>query len=130
MADQLSDAQVRQLAAQLLVEVEQKDQTIQRVQLQNEQYKHELAILRRHRFARNSEVLNAHQRSLLDDLVEEDLAGIEEELERQATTPARAQPKQPPKRKPLPGQLPRTRIEHKPESTGRVPPSDGYPEVI
>ena len=62
----------------------------QRVQLQNEQYKHELALLKRHRFARKSEVLNAHQRSLLDDLVDEDLAGIEEEMQHQSTPQPRA----------------------------------------
>jgi hypothetical protein len=74
---QLSEQQVRELAGQLLLEAQQDKHTIQRIQLQNEQYKHELAILKRHRFARSSEVLDSRQRSLLDDLVEEDLAGIE-----------------------------------------------------
>jgi len=115
--NQLSDQQVRQLAAQLLVEVAQKDQTIQRVQLQNEQYKHELALLKRHRFARKSEALNTHQRSLLDDLVDEDLAGIEEEMARQSTPKHRAESKQHPRRRPLPPELPRTVIEHEPENT-------------
>jgi transposase len=130
--DQLSERHVRELAARLLVEVRQKDQTIeridqqnthyhntiQRVQLQNEQYKHELAILKRHQFARKSEVLNKHQRSLLDDLVEEDLAGIEEELERQTQpTASRSESQSQPKRKPLPPELPRSVIEHEPENT-------------
>ena len=38
--DQLSEQQVRELAGQLLLEVQQNARTIQRVQLQNEQYKH------------------------------------------------------------------------------------------
>jgi len=91
--NQLSNQQVRRLAAKLIVEVAQKDQTIQRVQLQNAQYKHELALLKRHRFARKSEVLNAHQRSLLDDLVDEDLAGIEEEMEWQSPPQPKAEPR-------------------------------------
>ena len=115
--NQLSNQQVRRLAAKLLVEVAQKDQTIQRVQLQNEQYKHELALLKRHRFARKSEVLNARQRSLLDDLVDEDLAGIEEEMQHQSTPKPRAKSKQQPRRRPLPPELPRTVIEHEPEKT-------------
>ena len=130
--DQLSEQQLRELAGQLLLESRIKDEAIeqiqqdniryqrenQRIQLQNEQYKHELAILKRHRFARSSEVLDSRQRSLLDDLVEEDLAGIEEELQQPSATPSsKANPKPAPKRRPLPPELPRTVIEHEPDST-------------
>ncbi len=128
---QLSAQQLRALAGHLLAESQQKDEAIKLIQQQNqqyrqenqkykllnEQYKHELAILKRHRFARKSEVLNQQQRSLLDDLVEEDLAGIEEELQRQTPGPSESKAKQVPKRKPLPPELPRTRIEHEPEHT-------------
>ncbi len=122
--NQLSEQQLRELAGHLLAEVQQKDQTIERIErqnnqykLQNEHYKHELAILRRHQFARKSEILNAQQRSLLDDLVEEDLAGIEEEIGKQSPPSAEATLKQQPKRKPLPAELPRTVITHEPEDT-------------
>ena len=115
--NQLTEQQVRDLAAQLLSEVQQRDQTLQRIQLQNDRYKHEIAVLRRHRFARKSEVINTHQHGLLDDLVEEDLAGIEEELERQAPTTSPSQSRPQPKRKPLPPELPRTVITHEPEET-------------
>lgn len=116
--NQLSAQQLRDLAGKLLVDVQQKDNTIQRIQLQNDQYKHEIAILRRHQFARRSEVLNSLQRSLLDDLVEEDIAGIEAELEKLSPTPREsAEPKQPPKRRPLPAELPRTIIRHEPDQT-------------
>lgn len=121
---QLSEQQLRDLAGQLLLQVQQKDHTIQcieqqnnRYKLQNEQYKHELAILKRHRFARKSEGLDRLQRSLLGDLVEEDLAGIEEEIEKQSAPSSGAKPTQPPKRRPLPPELPRTVIEHEPDST-------------
>lgn len=136
--NQLSEQQVRKLAEQLLNQSRQQAEVIarieqenihyqaetdryqrenQRIQLQNEQYKHELAILKRHRFANKSEVLDKYQRGLLDDLVEEDLAGIEEEIERQAPIAPRAEPKSQPKRKPLPPELPRTVIKHEPDST-------------
>ena len=122
--DQLSKRQLRELAGQLLSEnarIESENTRIesenQRIQLQNEQYKHEIAILRRHRFARKSEVLNAHQRSLLDDLVEEDLAGIEAELEQLSPASSTSQAKQQPKRQALPPELPRTIIRHEPDST-------------
>ena len=123
--NQLSVQQLRDLAGKLLVDVQQKDHTIAQIQrqnnrykLQNDQYKHEIAILRRHQFARRSEVLNHLQRSLLDDLVEEDIAGIEAELEKLSPTPREsAEPKQQPKRRPLPAELPRTIIRHEPDQT-------------
>lgn len=88
--------------------MQQKDDTIQRIQLQNDQYKHEIALLRRHQFARRSEVLNSLQRSLLDDLVEEDIAGIEAELKKLApSTRESAEPKQQPNRRPLPAGISR-----------------------
>jgi transposase len=122
--NQLTEQQLRALAEQLLSEAQQKDGTIERIQrdntrykLQNEQYKHEIAILRRHQFARKSEVLNRHQHSLLDDLVEEDLAGIEEELDRLSPKPRPTEAKKQPKRQPLPPELPRTIIHHEPDNT-------------
>ena len=123
--NQLSAQQLRDLAGKLLVDVQQKDHALAQIQrqnnrykLQNDQYKHEIAILRRHQFARRSEVLNRLQRSLLDDLVEEDIAGIEAELEKLSPTPrASAELKQQPKRRPLPAELPRTIIRHEPDHT-------------
>lgn len=123
--DQLPPAQLRALAEQLLLEVQQKnqmivkkDEIIQRVELENSQLKHEMAILKRHTFARRNEALNHHQRSLLDDLVNEDIAGIEEQLAQhdrllEAPPTAKAQPR----RAPLPPQLPRTLITHEPDNT-------------
>jgi transposase len=124
--DQLNDEQVRALAAQLLVAVEQKEDLIQRkeqanhhLQVTNEKLTYEIAILRRHRYARRSEVLNQHQHSLLDELIDADIGAIEEELAR-AGQQVHEQPKekkQQPKRTPLPAELPRTVIEHEPDST-------------
>jgi len=73
--------------------------------------------LKRHRFARTSEVLDRVQRSLLDDLVEEDLAGIEEEMERHTRPTSKPESRSQPKRKSLPPELPRSVIQHEPENT-------------
>ncbi|MES9826815.1 MAG: IS66 family transposase [Candidatus Thiodiazotropha sp.] len=124
--DQLSDEQVRALAAQLLVTVEQKEDLIQRkektnrhLEAINEKLAHENALLKRHRFARRIETLNQQQCSLLDELIDADIGAIEEELARareQVAEKPKAQ-KQQPKRAPLPADLPRITIEHELENT-------------
>src|SRR5690606_22357982 len=124
--DQLTAEQLRQLAAQLLADAAKKDQTIAQQshqikhhQLLNDKLKHELAILRRHRFGKSSEGLNSHQASLLDELVDADIAAIEatlSEAAESAGTPS-APAKRQPKRVPLPPALPRTIITHEPDNT-------------
>ncbi|WOX07275.1 IS66 family transposase [Microbulbifer pacificus] len=107
--------QLRQLAAQLLAESAENKKLIHNQQLLNDKLKHELAILKRHRFGKSSEAPNAHQTSLLDELVQADIAAVEMELSRADT---RAKPeKRQPKRSPLPPELPRQIIEHEPDST-------------
>ena len=78
----------------------------------------ELAILKRHKYARRSEQSNALQGLLLDELVDSDLAAIEVELEQaMAANGQVTKPKQQPKRSPLPPELPRTLIHHEPDNT-------------
>jgi transposase len=116
--DELSDEQVRALAAQLLVKAEQDAQTIRYQQALNDKLTHEMAVLKRHHFARRSEALNILQASLLDEYIEGDIGAIEEELARageQIAVPARK--KRQPKRTPLPPELPRRVIEHEPDNT-------------
>lgn len=114
----LSADQLRTLAAQLWVELEQKDQANRHLEAVNDKLTHELALLRRHRFARRSETLNSQQRSLLDELIESDLGAIEEELARAREQVAgKPREKQPPKRTPLPPELPRITVEHEPDNT-------------
>jgi len=55
------------------------------------------------------------QISLLEEVIDADIAAIEAELEQLKTTPATPDKRQP-KRAPLPPQLPRTEIHHEPES--------------
>lgn len=114
----LTAEQLRVFAADLLVEVEQKDRTILHHKTLNEKLTHELAILKRHRFARRSESLDAQQASLLDELLDADLGAIEEELAQAAQSlPDTTQQKSTPKRTPLPPELPRTLIAHEPDAT-------------
>ena len=123
--NQLSEAQLRQMAAQMLTRLNEqdaqlleRDEAIRRYRIRNEQLTHEIALLKRHRFGKRSEGINRQQYNLLEDLVDEDTAAIEQELERLAERcrPAQTQPRSP-KRRPLPPQLPRTEIHHEPEST-------------
>lgn len=123
--NQLSEAQLRQMAAQMLTRLNEqdaqlieRDEAIRRYRIRNEQLTHEIALLKRHRFGKRSEGINRQQYNLLEDLVDEDTAAIEQELERLAEgcRPPQTQPRTP-KRRPLPPQLPRTEIHHEPEST-------------
>src|SRR5690606_10380184 len=63
-------------------QLDRRDETIQRYRIREEKMTHELALLRRHRFGKRSEVLNTQQLSMLDDLVEEDTAALETELDK------------------------------------------------
>ncbi|SDI14457.1 Transposase [Pseudomonas panipatensis] len=80
-----------------------------------EQLTHEIAILKRHKFAKRSEQISPAQGSLLDDLLNTDLEAIEAELKALHPAPAQAEPHQQPKRAPL--QFPRTVIHHEPDNT-------------
>mgnify|MGYP001820827699 CR=1 FL=1 len=144
--NQLSNAQLRDMAAQLLNQLDERDArlaekdarlaqqdarlaeqndqlaardaAIRRYQIREEHLSHEIALLKRHRFGKRAEGISRQQQSLLEDLVDEDTAAIEQELERLAES--RRQPRarpQTPKRQPLPPQLPRTEVRHEPEST-------------
>ncbi len=122
--DHLTPEQLRALAAQLTERVARLDQQVssldQQVQYhrtRNEQLAHEIAILKRHKFARRSEQLSTDQISLLDDLLDTDIAAIEAELKALNPVPAPAEPRQQPKRTTLPSQFPRTLIHHEPDST-------------
>ncbi len=90
---------------------------IQRIETLNEQLTHEIALLKRHKFAKRSEQLSPDQGSLLDDLLDSDIAAIEAELKAVNPPAAPAEPRQQPKRAPLPPQFPRTVIRHERENT-------------
>src|SRR5690606_35486514 len=114
--DHLSADQLRALAMDLMASLESQEQALSQKDRQLihrdaviEKLTHEVAILKRHKYARRSEQLDAVQGQLLEELIDSDLAAIEAELAEVMTEEqTAARPKQPPKRKPLPPELPRT----------------------
>ena len=115
--DQMTPDQLRALAKQLLSKVDTMGQESRRDKTIIEQLSHEIAILKRHKFAKRSEQISPAQGSLLDDLLSTDLEAIDAELKALRPAPAPDEPRQQPKRAPLPPQFPRTVIHHEPEST-------------
>ena len=118
--DQMTPEQLRALAEQalqLLSQVDSMGQKIYRLETVNEQLAHEIAILKRHKFAKRSEQLSPDQGSLLDGLLDTDIAAIEAELKAVNPPPAPDELRQKPKRAPLPPQFPRTVTRHEPENT-------------
>ena len=115
--DQMSSEQLREFAAQLLSQVDTMGKKIHRDQTVIEQLSHEIALLKRHKFTKRSEQLSPDQGSLLEDLLDTDIAAIEAELKAVNPPAAPAEPRQQPKRTALPAQFPRTVIRHEPENT-------------
>jgi transposase len=114
---QMNAQQLRDLATSLLAQVTQKDQDLKSKQLKIDQLTHEMAILKRWRFGRRSEQLDAVQRSLLEECIDEDLQAIERELQALGERRERPEPpKQKPRRTSLPAHLPRREISHEPEN--------------
>ena len=118
--DQLAgmDAQqLREFAARLIETLASKDSELRYKQLKIEQLTHEMAVLKRWKFAARSEQLHGTQGSLLAEMIDADLEAIGAELAA-LRSPAQAQPsKEQPKRTPLPAQLPRVEVRHEPERT-------------
>ncbi|WP_122446712.1 IS66 family transposase [Pseudomonas viridiflava] len=115
--DQLNPEELRALAAQLIQRVETMDKQITHHKSVNEKLAHEIALLKRFKFAKRSEQLSPDQASLLDDLIDTDIAAIEAELEALQPAPVEAKVRQQPKRAPLPPQFPRTLIHHEPDNS-------------
>ena len=115
----ISAEQLRELASRLLTDVRHKQAFINKLT-------HENAVLKRLKFAAQSERYSAEQRSLLDETLDADLQAVSDEIE-QLTSIAQAAPpqKQQPKRQPLPASLPRREIRHEPESTTCQTPGCG-----
>lgn len=116
LIDQLTEPQVRASAARLMGEVRHKQATIDKLT-------HEMAVLKRLKFAARSErygeAFNAEQKSLLEEAIDADLEALRmvaEQARAAALLPSTA-PKEQPKRQPLPVNLPRREIRHEPDST-------------
>ena len=96
-----------------------KDQLIRSKEQRIMLLTHEMAVLKRWKFGRSREGLNAEQLTLLDEAIDADLAGIETELDslRQGSDLIKPRVLRQPRRAPLPPELPRTEFHHEPEST-------------
>lgn len=79
---------------------------------------HEMAVLKRLKFAATSEHFSPEQRSLLEETIDTDLAAAQAELDKARAAAKAAAPadKETPKRKPLPPELPRTEHRHSPRA--------------
>jgi len=100
-------------------EIRLKDQQIKWRDARIEMLTHEMAVLKRWKFGRSREGLDADQLSLLDENIDADLSAIEIELDelRSALGPGSPRTPRQPRRAPLPAHLPRTEFRHEPDST-------------
>jgi hypothetical protein len=76
--------------------MENKDRALIHHDAVIEKLTHEVAILKRHKFAQRSEQLDAVQGNLLDELIDSDLAAIEAELAQLTADEAPIPPKNSP----------------------------------
>jgi transposase len=128
--DSLDPQQMRQALLGLMSEMAAKDELLERQtrevafkQALVDKLTHELAVLKRLKFAATSEKfcagLSAEQKSLLEETLDADIAQACAEIDR-ATGDKKSKDKkdkQSPKREPLPPHLPRREVHHEPEST-------------
>jgi transposase len=108
----LSTDELRQLASRLLEEMRGKQALIDKLT-------HEMAILKRLKFAATSEAYCGQQQRMLFETLDTDIEALTAEIELLAPTePANGDHKnKQPKRASLPASLPRKDIEHEPDST-------------
>jgi len=109
--------QLRVFAAELIDKVGRQDQELHRRQLKIEQLTHEMAVMRRWKFAARSEQLHGDQRYLFEEAIEADLEALGLELSGLTPAAAKEPAKQIARRAPLPANLPRIDIRHEPEHT-------------
>src|SRR5450830_1412826 len=108
--DQLNSQQLRELAVRLIAEVRTKQTLIDKLT-------HEMATLKRLKFAATSEAYAGEKQQLLFETINTDLAALSAEIEQRTSEPSVRGEKQQPKRSPLPSHLARTEIRQEPAST-------------
>jgi len=102
--------QLRVLATRLMAEMHTKQTLIDKLT-------HEMAVLKRIKFAATSEAYTGEQQRLLFETIETDLAALQAEIDKVVPEVADQREKQQPKRTALPANLPRKQIVHEPAST-------------
>ena len=121
------DPQMRQAMLALMAEVAAKSEEVERSrrevahkQALIDKLTHENAVLKRLKFAAQSEKFTTEQRSLLDETFDSDLAEVGREMKRLGVDVDAADDKagkKTPRRAALPPHLPRRDVHHEPEST-------------
>jgi transposase len=114
----MSFAQVCALASRLQVQVRHTEAL-------NAKLTHEMAVLKRLKFAATSERFSPDQQSLLQEAIDEDLEALAREVESLKPLPKEPGDKRTPKRQALPANLPRRDIHHEPETTICTTPGCG-----
>ena len=115
MVSRLLDSQKQLGSTQKQLSDTQQDNRLKQFKI--DQLTHEMAILKRWKFAARSEQLQGEQRHLFDETFEADLEAIGLELEALKSADAKTAPKAQPKRAPLPENLPRTEFRHEPSES-------------
>ena len=106
------------LGAKLLRRIEHDRQEIDWRDAKLEKLSFEMAQLKRMKFGKKSEQLDAEQKALFDEAVDADIAATEDRLkELLAKTKPPHEPGERPKREALPPNLPRVERHHEPENT-------------
>jgi transposase len=120
--NQLDAQRLREMVRSLMgtvttqqLEIERRDHEIAFKQAMIDKINHEMAVLKRLKFAARSEAFNAEQKSLLQETVDIDLAALQAELD--TVLHKGTVEKNTPKRQALPAELPRREIRHEPENT-------------
>jgi len=108
--DALNETQLRQTVQLLMTELRHKTALVDKLT-------HEMAVLKRLKFAAKSEAYTPEQNSLIEETLDADLAALAAEIEVQQPTKPAPEDQQQPKREKLPAHLPRREIRHEPEDT-------------
>ena len=114
---QLDAPQLREMVRSLMGTVVARDREIAFKQATIDKITHEMAVLKRLKFAARSEAFNAEQKSLLEETIDADLAALQAELDKVLPDEQSKGEKKTPKREKLPAHLPRREIHHEPENT-------------
>ncbi|CAN5459136.1 hypothetical protein BH11PSE7_BH11PSE7_25320 [soil metagenome] len=101
----LDPQQLREALRTLIAQAAGKDREIAFKQAFIDKLTHEMAVLKRLKFAAQSEAYSAEQKSLLDEAIDTDLAALAAEIEQTQPSPPAQDDKQKPKRQPLPREL-------------------------
>ena len=115
--DTLDPEQLREALRAAHAEMARKDEALRFKQTLIDKLAHENAVLKRLKFAAQSERFSPEQKSLLEETLDADLAAVAAEIEALQPTHAPPEDKRQARRAPLPAHLPRREIRHEPEST-------------